>query len=73
MLFVGYVLPGERSIRKSQGETEPLSASQAREHIIATVADNVPDAVVLFTDAGTIRYSNRVARTLFFDGQAPEG
>lgn len=73
MLFVWYVLPGERSIRKSQGESVRLSASQAREHIIATVADNVPDAVVLFTDAGTIRYSNRVARTLFFDGQAPEG
>ncbi len=49
------------------------SDGELRERIIAAIADNVPDAVVLFTDVGTIRYSNLVARNLFFEGQAPEG
>lgn len=49
------------------------SATQMRDRIIALVADSVPDAVVLFSDVGTIHYSNPVARDLFFEGQAPEG
>jgi two-component system, NtrC family, nitrogen regulation sensor histidine kinase NtrY len=72
MLCVWYVVR-EGSSRESQGESLRLSASQAREHIVATIANNAPDAVVLFTDTGTIRYSNRVARNLFFDGHAAEG
>ncbi len=52
-----------------EGETQ----GQLRDRIIATIADSVPDAVVLFSDVGTIHYSNPVARDLFFEGQAPEG
>src|SRR5688572_18625445 len=60
MLCVWYVVRDEGSSRESQSEPLRLSASQAREHIVATIANNAPDAVVLFTDTGTIRYSNRV-------------
>jgi nitrogen fixation/metabolism regulation signal transduction histidine kinase len=50
------------------------AASQAiRQRVLAVVADSVPDAVVLFSNVGTIQYSNLVARDLFFEGQNPEG
>jgi two-component system nitrogen regulation sensor histidine kinase NtrY len=49
------------------------TAERVRQRIIAVIADSVPDAVVLFSDAGTIQYSNPVARDLFFEGQVPEG
>jgi len=48
-------------------------ASEARQRLLAVVADSVPDAVVLFSEVGTIQYSNPVARDLFFEGQSPEG
>lgn len=48
-------------------------ASEARQRVLAVVADSVPDAVVLFSEVGTIQYSNPVARDLFFEGQSPEG
>jgi two-component system nitrogen regulation sensor histidine kinase NtrY len=49
------------------------SAAELRDRILAVVADGVPDAVVLFSDVGTIHYANPVARDLFFEGQTPEG
>lgn len=49
------------------------STAQERQRVLAVVADSVPDAVVLFSDIGTIQYSNSVARDLFFEGQNPEG
>ena len=49
------------------------SGERVRQRFLALVADSVPDAVVLFSDVGTIQYSNLVARDLFFEGQNPEG
>jgi nitrogen fixation/metabolism regulation signal transduction histidine kinase len=49
------------------------SAERIRVRVLSVVADSVPDAVVLFSDVGTIQYSNPVARDLFFEGQIPEG
>jgi nitrogen fixation/metabolism regulation signal transduction histidine kinase len=48
-------------------------SEEIRQRVIAVVADSVPDAVVLFSEVGTIKYSNPVARDLFFEGQNPEG
>jgi two-component system, NtrC family, nitrogen regulation sensor histidine kinase NtrY len=50
----------------------PASAA-IRQRVLSVVADSVPDAVVLFSNIGTIQYSNPVARHLFFEGQNPEG
>jgi two-component system nitrogen regulation sensor histidine kinase NtrY len=56
------------------GAAGPPAAGEAiRERVLAVVADSVPDAVVLFSNVGTIQYSNPVARDLFFEGQSPEG
>lgn len=49
------------------------SGDRVRQRFLALVADSVPDAVVLFSEVGTIQYSNPVARDLFFEGQNPEG
>ncbi|HTV26033.1 MAG TPA: ATP-binding protein [Polyangiaceae bacterium] len=49
------------------------SGERVRQRFLSLVADSVPDAVVLFSDVGTIQYSNTVARDLFFEGQNPEG
>jgi two-component system nitrogen regulation sensor histidine kinase NtrY len=52
----------------------PAAVSEAlRQRVLTVVADSVPDAVVLFSNVGTIQYSNLVARDLFFEGQIPEG
>jgi nitrogen fixation/metabolism regulation signal transduction histidine kinase len=56
--------------RAGRGTTD---ASEARQRLLRVVADSVPDAVVLFSEVGTIQYSNPVARDLFFEGQSPEG
>ncbi len=58
-------------LRVSSNPTE--ITRRIRERIIPIIADSVPDAVVLFSDVGTIVYSNPVARDLFFEGQNPEG
>jgi two-component system, NtrC family, nitrogen regulation sensor histidine kinase NtrY len=50
-----------------------VDSKSIRQRVLALVADSVPDAVVLFSDVGTIQYSNLVARDLFFEGQNPEG
>jgi nitrogen fixation/metabolism regulation signal transduction histidine kinase len=39
--------------------------------VIAAIADTNPDAVVLFNDAGQLRYANASARELFFEGAEP--
>lgn len=45
----------------------------AGSNLVQVVADSVPDAVLFFSDRGVIRYANAVARSLFFEGRAPEG
>jgi nitrogen fixation/metabolism regulation signal transduction histidine kinase len=71
---------GTQATRGSRKQDQPRrggaassSGEQERQRFIALVADSVPDAVVLFSDVGTIQYSNLVARDLFFEGQNPEG
>jgi nitrogen fixation/metabolism regulation signal transduction histidine kinase len=50
-----------------------LAAAEAGGDLVQVIADSVPDAVLFFSDLGVIRYANRVARELFFEGRAPEG
>jgi signal transduction histidine kinase len=61
--------PEARARRLAPGD----SAERIRLRFLSLVADSVPDAVVLFSDVGTIQYANPVARDLFFEGQGPEG
>lgn len=63
----------ERAAARRELAAAERSGEPLRQRFIALVADSVPDAVVLFSDAGTIQYSNPVARELFFEGQNPEG
>jgi nitrogen fixation/metabolism regulation signal transduction histidine kinase len=53
--------------------TWPAAARQSGSELVHLVADNVPDAVLFFSDSGLIRYANPVARNLFFAGKSPEG
>ncbi|HEX2733472.1 MAG TPA: ATP-binding protein [Polyangiaceae bacterium] len=55
----------------SPSGSEPRAAKQI--DFAAAAVDGVPDAVVLYSDGGLIRYTNPVARALFFEGNAPEG
>jgi PAS domain-containing protein len=64
---------GEPRGGRSRVTTPGQTALRIRERILPMIADSVPDAVVLFSDIGTIQYSNSVARDLFFEGQVPEG
>jgi nitrogen fixation/metabolism regulation signal transduction histidine kinase len=57
----------------ASGAARADTTERIRERIIPIIADSVPDAVVLFSDVGTIQYANAVARDLFFEGQSPEG
>lgn len=41
--------------------------------VLRAVTDAGPDAVLLIMESGVIRYSNPVARDLFFEGRRPEG
>jgi nitrogen fixation/metabolism regulation signal transduction histidine kinase len=61
----GPVAEGRRS--------RPSETTLVRDRVLSIIADSVPDAVVLFSDVGTIQYSNPVARELFFEGRVPEG
>jgi two-component system nitrogen regulation sensor histidine kinase NtrY len=63
---------GDEPRRSRSGEAGG-SGDPVRQRFLSLVADSVPDAVVLFSDVGTIEYSNPVARDLFFEGQNPEG
>jgi len=57
----------------ARGRDPSAGGDAIRQRVLAVVADSVPDAVVLFSNVGTIQYSNLVARDLFFEGQNPEG
>ena len=68
--------PAERLAPVSVPPSRPgleSSSERGRQRVLSVVADSVPDAVVLFSEVGTIQYSNLVARDLFFEGENPEG
>ncbi len=46
---------------------------QSAERAIDSIADTMPDALLCFAIDGTIRYSNRMARELFFEGESMSG
>lgn len=71
-LGVGAGKPRDEPRRSRNGAAQG-SGDPVRQRFLSLVADSVPDAVVLFSDVGTIQYSNPVARELFFEGQNPEG
>jgi two-component system nitrogen regulation sensor histidine kinase NtrY len=48
-------------------------SSEQSERLLHTLMDATPTAVLLFEDAGQIKYANDAARTLFFEGKAVEG
>jgi two-component system nitrogen regulation sensor histidine kinase NtrY len=64
---------GRGEARGARPAAAQSPGGQERQRFLSLVADSVPDAVVLFSDVGTIQYSNPVARELFFEGQNPEG
>ncbi len=55
-------------LRRSAGQTESDAGSS-----VVAIADSMPDALLCFSLDGTIRYSNRMARELFFEGESKEG
>lgn len=52
---------------------EQRSAGDQREAVLRTVVETTPVAMVLFGEAGSIIFTNRSARELFFEGLAVEG
>jgi signal transduction histidine kinase len=52
---------------------EQRSTGERREGLLQTVVETAPVALVLFSDAGSIVFTNRSARDLFFEGMAVEG
>ena len=52
---------------------EQRSAGERREGLLRTVVETTPVAMVLFGEGGSIIFTNRSARELFFEGQAVEG
>lgn len=56
---------------------QKLSAQQdaviERQQLLQAVVDAAPAAIVLLDEIGTIRFTNAVARELFFEGGTPEG
>jgi signal transduction histidine kinase len=52
---------------------EQRSAGERREGVLRTVVETTPVAMVLFGEAGSIIFTNRSARDLFFEGRAVEG
>jgi two-component system nitrogen regulation sensor histidine kinase NtrY len=49
------------------------STGEQREGVLRTVVETTPVAMVLFGEAGSIIFTNRSARDLFFEGRAVEG
>ncbi len=49
------------------------TAGERREGVLRTVVETTPVAMVLFGEAGSIIFTNRSARDLFFEGRAVEG
>jgi nitrogen fixation/metabolism regulation signal transduction histidine kinase len=79
-LALGLGLGGLLARRQRPAPVAPSSAvlaaaesGGASAELVPIIADSVPDAVLFFSDLGLIRYANRVARELFFEGRAPEG
>jgi two-component system nitrogen regulation sensor histidine kinase NtrY len=71
--FATQARAGAGASDSARGRDPSAGGDAIRQRVLAVVADSVPDAVVLFSNVGTIQYSNRVARDLFFEGQNPEG
>jgi signal transduction histidine kinase len=52
---------------------EQRSTGERREGLLRTVVETTPVAIVLFGDAGSIVFTNKAARDLFFEGVSVEG
>src|SRR6185503_11346979 len=52
---------------------EQRSTGERREGLLRTVVETTPVAIVLFGETGSIVFTNRSARDLFFEGVAVEG
>ena len=52
---------------------EQRSTGERREGLLRTVVETTPLAIVLFGETGSIIFTNRAARDLFFEGMAVEG
>ncbi|MGC4091264.1 MAG: ATP-binding protein [Polyangiaceae bacterium] len=61
------------ALPESRDSKAVLDTGDGPNPVIAAIADSNPDAVVLFNDAGQIRYANAAARELFFEGKEPGG
>jgi two-component system, NtrC family, nitrogen regulation sensor histidine kinase NtrY len=68
-----FAAPAGSGAAGARTPSQGAASDAIRQRVLAVVADSVPDAVVLFSNIGTIQYSNLVARDLFFEGQNPEG
>lgn len=66
---IGWLL---RGLRRPRGD-QPAAPSSLSAPAMAVIAESVPDAIVFFSEAGTIRYANVAARELFFEGTDPVG
>jgi signal transduction histidine kinase len=73
--FTGHLRARRSALGPTSKELKPKAqasgAVDGASPVIAAIADSNPDAVVLFTDAGQIRYANASARDLFFEGKEP--
>jgi signal transduction histidine kinase len=63
----------ERIAALSAQLDEQRATGERREGLLRTVVETTPVAIVLFGDAGSIVFTNRAARDLFFEGMAVEG
>ena len=75
--LAGGALTGHLRARRANRVTPPKSKGRSRDTegpnpVVAAIADSNPDAVVLFSEGGQIRYANASARHLFFEGKQPE-
>jgi signal transduction histidine kinase len=52
---------------------EQRTTGERREGLLRTVVETTPVAIVLFGEAGSIVFTNRSARELFFEGMAVDG
>jgi len=52
---------------------EQRTAGERREGLLRTVVETTPVAIVLFGEGGSIAFTNRAARDLFFEGGEVEG
>lgn len=75
--LAGGALTSHLRAKRAARPTPPKTKGRSRDMdgpnpVVAAIADSNPDAVVLFSEAGQIRYANSSARDLFFDGKQPE-